>query len=174
MHDITAEKEAEEKLRWSLEVLRRTIQQRRELALRLETAQEEERRRIAADIHDDPIQVMSAVDLRLAMHARARRAGRSRPRSREPAGDGARNRSNGSGRWCSSCVRRRSIGTGWWPPSRSTWRTPAKETGWTFEVVDELEDEPDPELRATLYRMAQEAVANARKHSSAPARGGAR
>ena len=67
MHDITAQKEAEEKLRWSLEVLRRTIQQRRELALRLESAQEEERRRIAADIHDDPIQVMSAVDLRMGM-----------------------------------------------------------------------------------------------------------
>ena len=66
MLDITAQKEAEEKLRWSLDVLRRTIQQRRELAQRLERAQEEERRRIAADIHDDPIQVMSAVDLRLA------------------------------------------------------------------------------------------------------------
>ena len=43
------------------------VQQRRELALRLESAQEEERRRIAADIHDDPIQVMSAVDLRMGM-----------------------------------------------------------------------------------------------------------
>ena len=54
MLDISAQKEAEEKLRWSLDVLRRTIQQRRELARRLEHAQEEERRRIAADIHDDP------------------------------------------------------------------------------------------------------------------------
>ena len=43
--------------------------ERRELAQKIETAQEEERRRIAADIHDDPIQVMSAVDLRLAMLA---------------------------------------------------------------------------------------------------------
>ena len=60
MLDITEQKEAESKLRWSLDVLRRTIQQRRELAARLGSAQEEERRRIAADIHDDPIQVMSA------------------------------------------------------------------------------------------------------------------
>ena len=59
--------EAEEKLPVEPRVLRRTIQQRRELALRLESAQEEERRRIAADIHDDPIQVMSAVDLRMGM-----------------------------------------------------------------------------------------------------------
>ena len=43
------------------------VAQRRELAQLLETAQEEERRRIAADIHDDPIQVMSAVDMRLQL-----------------------------------------------------------------------------------------------------------
>ncbi len=43
MSDITPQKEAEEKLRWSLEVLRRTIQERRDLAVRLETAEEEER-----------------------------------------------------------------------------------------------------------------------------------
>ena len=36
MLDITERKEAEDKLRWSLEVLRRTLQQRRELAQRLE------------------------------------------------------------------------------------------------------------------------------------------
>ena len=45
MLDITERKEAENKLRWSLEVLRRTLQQRRELAQRLQYAQEEERRR---------------------------------------------------------------------------------------------------------------------------------
>ena len=65
MLDITERKEAEEKLRWSLDVLRRTLQQRRELARRLQNAQESERQRIAADIHDDPIQVMSAIDMRL-------------------------------------------------------------------------------------------------------------
>ena len=43
----------------------RTMQQRRQLAQLWRRAQEEERRRIAADIHDDPIQVMSAVDMRL-------------------------------------------------------------------------------------------------------------
>ena len=73
MLDITERKEAEEKLRRSLEVLHRTLQQRRELAQRLEHAQEEERRRIAADIHDDPIQVMSAVDLRLQLLAASAR-----------------------------------------------------------------------------------------------------
>ena len=69
MVDITAQKHAEERLRATLDEVRRMMAQRRELAQLLESAQEEERRRIAADIHDDPIQVMSAVDLRLAMLA---------------------------------------------------------------------------------------------------------
>jgi len=69
MLDITERMEAEEKLRWSLDVLRQTLQQRRELARRLQNAQESERQRIAADLHDDPIQVMSAVDMRLQMLA---------------------------------------------------------------------------------------------------------
>ena len=60
MFDITERKEAEGRLRWSLDVLRQTLQQRRELAQRVQHAQEEERRKIAADLHDDPIQVMSA------------------------------------------------------------------------------------------------------------------
>ena len=124
MHDITAQKEAEEKLRWSLEVLRRTIQQRRELALRLESAQEEERRRIAADIHDDPIQVMSAVDLRMGMMVE--RDEPVDPASSPPCRRRCGNRSNGSGRCCSSSVRRRSTVTGWWRPSRSTCSTPRR------------------------------------------------
>jgi len=69
MLDITERMEAEEKLRWSLGVLRQTLQQRRELARRLQNAQESERQRIAADLHDDPIQVMSGVDMRLQMLA---------------------------------------------------------------------------------------------------------
>jgi PAS domain S-box-containing protein len=39
MLDITERKEAEDKLRWSLDILRRTLQQRRELAQRLQHAQ---------------------------------------------------------------------------------------------------------------------------------------
>jgi PAS domain S-box-containing protein len=67
MVDITAQKQAEDQLRASLEDVRRMMSQRRDLAHLLETAQEEERRRIAADIHDDPIQVMSAVEMRLRL-----------------------------------------------------------------------------------------------------------
>jgi PAS domain S-box-containing protein len=165
MLDISAQKEAEEKLRWSLEVLRRTIQQRRELAQRLEHAQEEERRRIAADIHDDPIQVMSAVDLRLQTLAASGEAmaphelmelhetvGRSIDRLRSLLFElrpGALDRD------------------GLVVALRQYLDHTAREAGWEVQVIDELDAEPAPELRATLYRLAQEAVTNARKHASA-------
>ena len=165
MLDITAQKEAEEKLRWSLEVLRRTIQQRRELAQRLEHAQEEERRRIAADIHDDPIQVMSAIDLRLQTLAA----------SGAPVAPAELTELHET--VLRSIERLRSLlfelrpgaldREGLVAALRQYLDHTTRETGWAVEVVDELTGEPAPELRATLYRMAQEAVTNARKHAAA-------
>jgi PAS domain S-box-containing protein len=165
MLDVTAEKEAEEKLRWSLEVLRRTIQQRRDLAQKIETAQEEERRQIAADIHDDPIQVMSAVDLRLAMLA-------ERPESITTAALGELQSTVRD-----SIERLRSLVFELRPAALDRegllvaidqcLAHAAKESGWTYDVIDELEREPARDLRVSLYRIVQEAVANARKHADA-------
>jgi PAS domain S-box-containing protein len=165
MHDITAQKEAEEKLRWSLEVLRRTIQQRRELALRLETSQEEERRRIAADIHDDPIQVMSAVDLRMGIMVE-----RDAPVAPQAIADLQVIVRQSIERLRSLLFELRPLTLdreGLIVALTQYLDHTAKETGWTVQVVDQLEFEPDPELRATLYRIAQEAIANARKHAGA-------
>ncbi|MEO8475652.1 MAG: PAS domain-containing protein [Actinomycetota bacterium] len=165
MLDITAQKEAEEKLRWSLDVLRRTVQQRRDLARRLEHAQEEERRRIAADIHDDPIQVMSAVDLRLQTLAAT--GGTIGAAEVEDLHEIVQR----------SIDRLRSLLFELRPGAldreglvvalRQYADHVARETGWTAEVVDELGEEPPRELRATLYRLAQEALTNARKHADA-------
>ena len=165
MLDITAQKEAEEKVRWSLEVLRRTIQERRELAQRLEGAQEEERRRIAADIHDDPIQVMSAVDMRLQMLGQM-----TGPiPSKEIADLQAIVRQ--------SVERLRSLLFELRPEAldreglvaalRQYLQHSSQETHWSFEVDDELTSEPPPDLRASLYRIAQQAIANARVHAQA-------
>lgn len=165
MLDVTAEKDAEEKLRLSLEVLRRTIQQRRELAQKVETAQEEERRQIAADIHDDPIQVMSAVDLRLAMLA-------EEPETITTAALGELRSTVRQ-----SIERLRSLVFELRPTALDReglavaidqyLAHTSKETGWSYEVIDELTAEPESELRVSLYRIAQEAVANARKHAGA-------
>jgi PAS domain S-box-containing protein len=65
--DVTERKEADEELRRSFELLRRTDTDRRRLLGQLVSAQEEERTRLAGEIHDDPVQKMTAVGLRLQM-----------------------------------------------------------------------------------------------------------
>jgi PAS domain S-box-containing protein len=165
LFDITERRETEDKLRWSLEVLRKTIQQRRELAQRLQTAQEAERRSIAADIHDDPIQVMSAVDMRLQMLA----AFPETATTEDLVGIEADVKG--------AIERLRSLlfelrptaldRDGLVPALRLYLEHTAKGTGWQVEVRDGLEEEPDPDLRALLYRIAQEGVSNARKHAHA-------
>ena len=65
--DITQLKQAEEALQETVERLRETDRGRRELLSRLISAQEEERQRIAGEIHDDPVQVLYALGLRLGM-----------------------------------------------------------------------------------------------------------
>jgi len=43
----------------------------------------------------------------------------------------------------------------------------ARELGFACEVDDRLEDEPPDDVRATIYRVMQEAVTNVRKHADA-------
>jgi PAS domain S-box-containing protein len=165
MLDITDRKEAEDKLRWSLDVLRRTLQQRRELAQRLQHAQEEERRRIAADIHDDPIQVMSAIDMRLQMLLNF------------PESLTAEAIAEIEGEVASAIERLRSLLFELRPSAldrdglaaalRIYLEHTAKVTGWSVDVRDDLEAPPTADVAALLYRIAQEAIVNARKHADA-------
>ena len=63
--DVTEGRRTEAALRQSVETLKQVDQNRRALLRRLVNAQEAERRAIASDIHDDSIQSMFAVGLRL-------------------------------------------------------------------------------------------------------------
>lgn len=138
----------------------------RALAARIDEVQEEERRRIAADLHDDPIQVVTAADLRAQALARrledpelraeavelheTLREATERLRSllfelRPPALD----------REGLAAALRQYLGRSWGDGSLQT------------TVDDRLDGEPPPDVGATLFRIAQEAVANARKHARA-------
>jgi PAS domain S-box-containing protein len=165
MVDITAQKRAEDHLRASLEEVRRLADQRRELAQLLESAQEEERRRIAADIHDDPIQVMSAVDMRLQLML-------DHPDRVDAHGIGelAEDLRSAIDRLRNLLFELRPVALdleGLGPAIAMYLEHTAKETGWTWEIVDEVEEEPSAEARVTFYRIAQEAVSNVRKHANA-------
>lgn len=166
MLDITDRKRAEEKLRRSLEILRRTMEERRRLAARLEEAQEEERRRIAADIHDDTIQVVSAADLRAQALVQ---------RISDPA---LRAEAEALHEALSDAVDRlRHLLFELRPPAldrrglvaalREYLEHPWGGPELAVELEDRLEAEPPPELRTTLFRIAQEAITNVRKHAGA-------
>ena len=57
---------------------------RRDLSTRLLSAQEDERRRLAADLHDDPIQTLAATELRLGLLRGHLAPGRGRPATGDP------------------------------------------------------------------------------------------
>lgn len=165
MLDISPQKEAESKLRWSMDALRQTIKERRALARGIESAQEEERRRIATDIHDDPIQVMSAIDMRLQLLADTPELVTSAELEDLHA------------IVQQSIERLRSLVFELRPAAldreglvvalRRYLEHLSAETAWEFEVLDELVGEPGPDLRAVLFRLAQEAITNVRKHADA-------
>jgi PAS domain S-box-containing protein len=163
MYDVTDRRRTEERLRRSLEILRRTMEDRRRLLMRLEGAQEEERRRIASDIHDDSIQVISAADVRaqtLARHLEDPELRRQAEELRETLHE--------------AVIRLRHLLFELRPPSLDReGLVPALRSytagldGPPIVVDDHLSSEPPADIRALLFRIAQEAITNARKHASA-------
>src|SRR5918994_1242939 len=165
MVDITAQRRADEQLRASLEEVRRMVEQRRDLAQLLESAQEEERRQIAADIHDDPIQVMSAVDMRLQLLLEHP----ERIDEHEIA-ELAEDLRTAIDRLRNLLFELRPVALdleGLVPAIAMYLEHAAKETGWSWGISEALDAEPSEESRVTIYRIAQEAIANVRKHAGA-------
>lgn len=152
------------------EALVRTVsEQRTALIGRLVRAQEEERSRVPADIHDDTIQVIAA--LRMSLIGIASRA--VLPETRERLTSAAREAAG-------AITRLRTLMFGLRPVSLDRGGVGAAirehladlEGGgageWPEVVVeDEIEDLPGPEIGTVLFRVAQEALSNARKHANA-------
>jgi PAS domain S-box-containing protein len=166
MLDITELKRTEERLSHSLEILRRTTEQRSALLSRLEQAQEQERRRIAADIHDDSIQVMSAVDMRLQIlerqvsDAAAEKAIVEIKDTVQEAIDRLRH--------LLFELRPPVLDREGLAPALDIYlERMASETGVRAELQDQIVHEPPPHLRAIAFRIVQEALTNIRKHAGA-------
>lgn len=163
--DVTELKDAESKLKRSLDLLRHAMSERRMLLRRLEDAGEHERRRIAADIHDDSIQVMASISLRLqSLHSDI-------PESRQEALRDIREMVD------QAIDRLRSLVFELRPPAldskgltvalRQYLERAGAEAGFDHRIDDRLEVGPPPEVRTQLYRIAQEAITNVRKHANA-------
>ncbi|HEV3173026.1 MAG TPA: PAS domain S-box protein [Actinocrinis sp.] len=154
--DMTERREAE-----------RNLSDRRRLLAHLVRAQEAERRRIAWDVHDDSIQEMAAVGMRLQLLAEQL----SEPQAGQlgELGDRVNDAVN----------RLRNLVTRLRPPGIDRQSLAAAlsdylaETGADWGVKSTVENklvtEPPPESAVTIFRICQEALTNVRKHAQAKA-----
>jgi signal transduction histidine kinase len=144
------------------------VNRARQLLLsKLIRAQEEERHRIASDIHDDPVQQLTAVSIRL---------GTLEFTHPEIAGDEdfeglARTVSQAidSMRTLMFDLRPYVLDRDGLAPALQLYLDTriAVSDGPTCRLENHLSADPDPESRVVLYRIAQEALSNARKHAAA-------
>jgi signal transduction histidine kinase len=150
----------------TLRNLRTADEQRRSLLERVVTSQEQERRQVAGDIHDDAIQAMVAVTLQLqALGGRLRD-----PRSAELLERLAATATESVGRLRQLVFELR-------PPLLDEVglaaaidqyaRRAGELAGFVVQVSDESAGELPDELRVVAYRIVQEALANVRAHARA-------
>ena len=147
------------------DIERRQANQARLLA-ELVAAEEETRRRIAADIHDDTAQVVAAAGLRIDALA----ADLNDPQARETAliARAALAEANRRLRRLLFELRPPALDEAGLAAALELYLTDSfAHDGFDWRVENRLEDEPTPEIRAILYRVALEALTNVRKHARA-------
>ena len=162
--DVTERVEAESAAQESLERLRRSDEDRRRLLARVVAAHEDERRLIAGMIHDDSIQVMAAVGIRLELL------------QRKVEGDEIKAAVQAVQTTVHKTIERlRLMMFELHPPAldrdglvaglRMFLERMREQTGLRFNLENRLIDEPPQRIRLALYRIAQEAITNVRKHA---------
>jgi signal transduction histidine kinase len=153
--------ERTQELRATILELKEIDRQRRRLLDHVVRASEEERQRIANDVHDDPVQKMIAVKMRLELLAKKHPGLEEVPAALEVVRG-----SIGSLRHLLFDLRPPILDEAGLAPAIRT-LLENSEADFTWSVTDELEIQPSQQTRLILYRIAQEALANARKHSQA-------
>ncbi|MEO8293481.1 MAG: PAS domain S-box protein [Actinomycetota bacterium] len=142
---------------------RRAEEDRRRLLARVVEAQELERQRIAGDVHDDPLQAVTALGLRLQLLRR------------HVEGDGVELLSKLQVTADRAQASLRALLFELRPPSldkeglAAAIREDLRMTGGDLqaEVIDRIAGDLSPERRIVLYRIAREALLNVRKHANA-------
>src|SRR5581483_4780955 len=127
---------------------------------------ERERATIANDIHDDPVQAMTAVGLRL--HALRRtiedpKLAESFDHLERSVADAIRRLRQLIFDLHPSSLDRGGIAMA----LRETLAAVAEEAGVSVELENALDAEPDAETRTLVFRIVQEALSNVRKHANA-------
>lgn len=162
--DITQCKRAERELARSFALLRKAADERQHLLRRLVSAEEQERARISGQLHDDTIQMMTAVGLRLQVL----RNSVGPPLERE-ADQLQEVVSTAVGRLRRLMVELhpRTLDEDGLVAALREHLAIANEGAWTHSLEGDLGREPDLVTRHLAYRIALEALTNVRKHSRA-------
>jgi signal transduction histidine kinase len=148
--------------------LQRVADERQHLLDRLVQAQEDERARIAADVHDDSVQALAAVELRLGLLRRQLED--AAPDARETADTLAETVSE-------AIVRLRTLLFDLESPASETDLATALRAAATntfedrlsWHLVGDTDLDVPPGQRVTAYRIAKEAMANVVRHAHARA-----
>jgi signal transduction histidine kinase len=162
--EVEDRKRNEDDLRLTAELLKRADEKRRTLIEHLVTAQEAERRRIAVDVHDDSIQAMAAIGIRLQI---LRRRASSHEIAEEIA-DIEHAATESITRLRGLLFRLESSSVEKIGLSRALSRYAAElipEGQPRVRVRDRLTTDLDGYTPVVLYRVAQEALNNAVKHA---------
>src|SRR5690606_5726628 len=164
--DMTEIAGSRDVLERSVETLRASDREHRAVLEDLVRAQEGERRRIAAGIHDDSLQVITAASLRLQQLRR---------RLRDP--DDLKTLSQVEETIRLAADRLRRLIFDFRPPAleedgletalRIIMDRLREEAGIEFRLDSQLDRQPPLESRVVVYRIAQEALMNVRKHAHA-------
>lgn len=165
--DVTERRQAQEELEERLRELRRLHDERSALAAALAEAQEFERAAIAESIHDDPVQHMTAVGLHLA--ALRRFVGDPEGLARLEQLEATVNEAIRRLRRLLFELRPRSLDTGGLAAALREYlhELESADDGTRYVLLDDLATEPSPTTRTVAYRIAQEALRNARVHARA-------
>ena len=166
LRDETERIETLQQLRTSAEQLREADAERLRLSRRLVAAHEEERRSIAAAIHDDSIQAVAALAIRVSTLRR---------KATDEAMRGSLGEVEQSVSEAVSRLRRLMFELHPTTLDRGGLATTVEaylgqftgEDEPTYALDNKLRSEPEQSARLALYRIIQEAITNARKHGHA-------
>ena len=162
----TVQRDISERLA-NLDALRRLADERQELLSRLVQAQEEERARIAADVHDDSVQILAALELRLWM---------VRTQAEQLAPQLVETVDSSLATLSQATARLRELLFNLERPAQSTDLASAIDDaaahvfeglGIRVEVQGDRSIDLPEGARITAYRIAKEALVNVRKHAQA-------
>jgi PAS domain S-box-containing protein len=146
--------------------LQDNLDRRRRLEALLVHAQESERKRIAWDLHDDSIQVMSAVALRLKAFRR-RLTGDAGLADQLDELEEVVGQAIGRLRGLLFELRPLVLDREGLTAALRQYLEVLERDGISTALETRMSAEPPPETRALLYRLAQEALMNVRKHARA-------